>query len=58
MNIAQHDVKKLFKVELMSLQKDILARRSFLKKFISSRGKYRDLLNALNIGGYVSPISY
>jgi len=58
MNITRHAVKKLFEVELRSLQKDISARRSLLKKFISSRGKYRDLLNALNIGGYVSAISY
>jgi arylsulfatase A-like enzyme len=58
MNITQHDVKKLFESELRSLKKDILARGSLLKKFISSHGKYRDLLNALNIGGYVSATSY
>lgn len=57
-NIPQSDSRKIFESELTALQKEIAARYKLLRKYIGGRGKYRDLLNALNIGGYVAPKSY
>lgn len=57
-NLPSHSLKTLFEKEIEEIAREISVRKSMLKKFSSPRGRYRDLMNALNIGGYVSPAEY